>query len=80
MQDKKARALEHIRWRSATCKTKNQYSACFMARMKADVWHFLQDGDPEVTSVSCLETITVDKLQEPNKNLEEAHGNAAATL
>ena len=76
MQEMKNRAMEHVRWQSYTCRHTDPYLACYMARMKADVRRFVEDGDPEVTSVARLETATVERKQDPQSFLMDARGKA----
>ena len=76
MQEMKNRAYEHVRWRNYTLKHKDPDIICFETKMKVHLWRFIQNGDPEVTKVGCLETITVEHQQNPHSFIDEAHRKA----
>ena len=76
MQEMKMRAVEHVRWRSANCNTSDPYFACLLTQMRSDVRGFLKEGERRVTTLRFLESITVNKLEEPQLFLLDAHSQA----
>jgi len=76
MQEMKMRAVEHVRWRSANCNTSDPYFACLLTQMRSDVRGFLKEGERRVTTLRFLESITVDKHEEPQLFLLGAHTQA----